>query len=357
MKSVSFIIPALRNAGPVIVVKGIIEFIIANHKNMVINVFYLDRIEPELSFGVNCYHIEDKKNISKLFNSDIVHSHCLRPDLYVFKNRSKIKGKCLSTLHTDIYKEYKNNYNSIYGFILEWVWVKLILSKHDNIICLTDCMRRKYDKKIKEAELITINNGRNIDKNIGLNRLELSKEEKEKISFFKKNYKTIGSVSVLYKRKGLAQVIESLEKLSDYCFVIIGSGPEEENLKKLADKKGVSDRCLFLGSKKDGKLFYSLFDIAIFPALSEGFGLSLIEALYYCSCVCSDIDTFNELFNVDEVSFFQLGNITSLENAIRYADKNRDEFIKKAYSKYLSHYTADIMGNHYYKLYLRLMDS
>jgi len=90
------------------------------------------------------------------------------------------------------------------------------------------------------------------------------------------------TTSRLVKKNAVDDVIRALPLLPGKVkFVICGVGPDLEMLQKLASEKGVSDRVRFLGqiSHADLPKVLKACDIFIRPSLSEGFGISFIEAM------------------------------------------------------------------------------
>ncbi|MNQ71416.1 Glycosyl transferases group 1 [compost metagenome] len=85
---------------------------------------------------------------------------------------------------------------------------------------------------------------------------------------------------------------------------------------------------------------------------SEGFPLGLLEAgLMKLPVVCSDIPIFRELFSEDEVCFYQLDNIKSLEKAISICVNNKNELAMSLNKKIVKKYSIDEMGKNYFQLY------
>jgi len=60
--------------------------------------------------------------------------------------------------------------------------------------------------------------------------------------------------------------------------ILIGSGPLEQKIKDSAAQKGLRDKVIFLGRRKDVNEWYQAFDTFVFPSLQEGFGLVALEA-------------------------------------------------------------------------------
>lgn len=90
------------------------------------------------------------------------------------------------------------------------------------------------------------------------------------------------TTSRLVLKNAVGDVIKALPLLPEHViFIIIGIGPEEEYLKKLAKDLSVSHRVRFLGFVPHAQLpgYLQISDIFIRPSRSEGFGNSFIEAM------------------------------------------------------------------------------
>jgi glycosyltransferase involved in cell wall biosynthesis len=90
------------------------------------------------------------------------------------------------------------------------------------------------------------------------------------------------TTSRLVKKNACDDVIRALPLLSEnVIFLILGVGPDEVMLRALARELGVEARVQFLGhaSHTDLPKYLKASDIFIRPSLSEGFGISFIEAM------------------------------------------------------------------------------
>ena len=63
------------------------------------------------------------------------------------------------------------------------------------------------------------------------------------------------------------------------CFVLIGEGPEEDALRRLAAAEGVSDAVVFAGYRSDARQLLPAFNILAAPSRDEGLSLSVLEAM------------------------------------------------------------------------------
>jgi len=111
-----------------------------------------------------------------------------------------------------------------------------------------------------------------ITKGVGIiNKPSFGKE----IRSYSKKYLYVGRLS---EEKNLFFLIKVFNALSDYQLTIIGVGPIETELKKLAN-----DNIVFCGQvdNKDLKNVYFDNDLLILPSLREPWGLVVEEALYF----------------------------------------------------------------------------
>ncbi|HIF9122707.1 TPA: glycosyltransferase family 4 protein [Photobacterium damselae] len=345
--NIAFVITSLANKGPVIVIKDIIDNLPASWD---VSIFYFDEIK-EINFSrkVNLIKIKSFYSRVNLKNYDIVHSHLLRPDLFCFINRLTIR-RHISTLHSDMENDLKMSHGKIASVFMSYLWMN-ILSFSDKVVFLTNQQRKKYNC-IKNSAVIY--NGRPILAG------DISIDEKI-LGIKKDNSKCIflGACANIVKRKGFNQVIDLLSyKGGDrYFFILVGDGPELENLKRYAKNKKVYSRCIFVDKTYDVNKFLSTFDVFIMTSHSEGMPLSLLEAASHSlPIVCSSLDVVKEVFNNDEISFYNYGDIESLSVAVETAVNNSDILSKNVNLKFLKNYTDIVMSENYQKLYLNIVN-
>jgi glycosyltransferase involved in cell wall biosynthesis len=90
------------------------------------------------------------------------------------------------------------------------------------------------------------------------------------------------TTSRLVAKNAIGDVIEALRYLPDNVkFLILGIGHEEASLKSQAKSLKLGDRVLFLGyvSHKEMPKYLQISEIFVRPSLSEGFGISFVEAM------------------------------------------------------------------------------
>lgn len=94
--------------------------------------------------------------------------------------------------------------------------------------------------------------------------------------------KILITTSRLVPKNAVDDAMKALQYLSDNIkFLILGAGPELENLKNLAKELGLENKVMFLGeiSHRELPQYLKISDIFVRPSLSEGLGNSFLEAM------------------------------------------------------------------------------
>jgi len=90
----------------------------------------------------------------------------------------------------------------------------------------------------------------------------------------------VGRMDYWKNQRILIEILPDLKKISPQIkLILVGGGEEEGNLKKSAIKKGVKNDVIFLGQRSDVNQILKAFDIFVFPSLTEGLPLVVIEAM------------------------------------------------------------------------------
>ena len=91
----------------------------------------------------------------------------------------------------------------------------------------------------------------------------------------------LASVGALIERKGQRFVLRALSELPDIQLALVGTGPDEGDLRALAVQLGLVERVHFLGSLDHAALpqLLSAADAMVLPSASEGLANAWVEAL------------------------------------------------------------------------------
>ncbi|MPM03333.1 N-acetyl-alpha-D-glucosaminyl L-malate synthase [bioreactor metagenome] len=133
----------------------------------------------------------------------------------------------------------------------------------------------------------------------------------------------IGIVKSLEKIYGIEYLIQAFSNIikkypeKGIRLEIVGEGTQKNSLKNLVHKLNVEESVKFLGSMTQEKVadFYNKIHIAVFPSISESFGVSVLEA-QACGVpvIVSDIKAFEETTIIGESSLVcKVKNSKSIE--------------------------------------------
>ncbi len=103
------------------------------------------------------------------------------------------------------------------------------------------------------------------------------------------------------RHKGLSWLLKAAALIPKAMFVIVGEGPDREQLQKLACASGVQHRVTFLGFRQDIAELLSCCDLFVLPSLFEGLCLVILEAMAAGKpVVATDIDGIKEVITSGE---------------------------------------------------------
>ena len=252
-------------------------------------------------------HIREIYKVLKNNNYDIVHCHTYTNSGYVmlaaFLARVKIRVTHSHTSQkpTSVFQK------------LKWQIAKILISIFSN--------RKVACSKVAGDSLFS-RNYEIVENGIDIDKYSFNKETRNKIRdthSIKNNEIVIGHVGRFAPVKNHKYIIELFSELdNNYKLLLVGSGPELDNIKKLVKDKKLKDRVILTGSVKNTNEYYNAMDLILFPSLYEGLPLSLVEAqmngLYIIASdtVSKEIDLFGN------VHFFSLND-------------SKEEVIKKIY--------------------------
>ena len=284
---------------------------------------------------------------------DIIHTSGIQPDLIAFLYRKRIRYH-LSTIHSLVSEEFILTRSRLFSFIFSNFWM-LLWKRADRLVCVSNTVKRYYSGRFSQAKLEVIYNGIPEEPVFqGCDEDVITVVDK----FRGKGLKVLGTAAILSKLKNTQLLLDLLAARSEFACVIIGSGKELTNLKRLAAELGISERVFFAGFRKEASNYFRYFDFFVTASLSEGFGLTVVEAAREkVPVLCSGISAFRELFTPDEVTFFEKNDVNSLFAALDMATRDGKEKAEAAFSVFKAKYTSRIMGEEYYDLYKKLCDN
>lgn len=204
-------------------------------------------------------------------NPDIVHVHMDGLGKYLFRSLGHFK--MVRTVHSNM-----GNYKD--------------LNKYDSIFSISESVQKNLEHNGFKSEIVY--NGIFIG-NIK-RRIDIS---------VKTEVCRIVSIGRLEEIKGHHILVEAVHQLDEkgvdgFCVDIIGDGSERDKIEALISKYSLNGKVNILGLKPRDYIYENLcnYDIFVLPSLSEGFGLTLAEAMAAkVPVVTCDLDGPMEVIN------------------------------------------------------------
>lgn len=180
-----------------------------------------------------------------------------------------IKTKCLLTIH-DLNFLYTNKSDSTKAKLLRVVQERVDRASH--IVCISNYIKSDVEKflNVGNKPISVIYNGYSLN------------EYNESVTLpYSPNAEFLFTIGAIHPKKNL-HVLSSLLLNNNYQLVIAGTGNEnyKNEIVSAAKKIGVDNRLIFIGAiDEDQKVwYYKNCKAFLFPSLSEGFGIPVIEA-------------------------------------------------------------------------------
>lgn len=344
MLRIAFVVPSLAPLGPVIVVRNLVERMVAHGHECV--VFYFDKRDNGMEFACETRRISFWGH-EDFSGFDWVHAHCFRPMVYV----TRVKGvKKVTTIHSYLFTEYKYSLGSCLGWLFGR-FTMAVAACYDRVAVLSEDAKLHYSKWIPEGKLRVCYNGVDVSREPSeIIKASLARD-RQQVEEFKGDSILIGCICELVKIKNLDVMLQAMSQLPlEYKLLLIGSGADEKKLQEQANRLGISDRVLFLGYRDEAHRLLPLVDIYAMTSRSEGFCLALTEAAMYGKrIVCADIPGMREKYTDTEVTYYNVCSEKELSEAILYAENDEEKAVK-AKAKAEKEFTAAQMCERYLRV-------
>lgn len=175
-------------------------------------------------------------------------------------------------------------------------------------------------------------------------------------------YTTVGRVDAMKNQALVLRAFpEVLKNVPQAYLTIIGSGRLEQYLKDSANALDINHRVRFLGQRKDVGACLEMADAFVFPTLTEGHPMALVEAMFKrLPCVASDLDVIKEVV-VDGQNglLFETGNAGRLAAAMikLFGDPNlRRTISERGFRDVEKRFHIRSIAREWENLYTRLID-
>jgi glycosyltransferase involved in cell wall biosynthesis len=210
---------------------------------------------------------------------DIVHTHTTKAGILGrLAARVARVPVIVHTPHGHAFQGYLNGTGSRALLLVEKALVRIT----DSIICLTDAeMRDHLEARVgRPDQYSVIHSGVDLDR---IRSAKLNGYNGNRPLGLPSHGTLIGCVARLVPVKGISTLIRAMplitREISEAFLVLIGDGPQREQLRAEASTLGVLDRVVFLGLRHDVPELLTLFDLVVLPSLNEGMGKAAVEAM------------------------------------------------------------------------------
>ncbi len=226
-------------------------------------------------------------------------------DLYYPEKINTCNKKKILTVHDTIHEKYKNLYKTDY-----FNFRKKIIDTIDIFICVSQNTKEDLINfyNVNENKVYVISHGYEHLKNIQAQNLIKSK-------IFEKPY--ILYVGGRYKYKNFKLLAEAYSKdhnIYDNFNIICYGGENISNEELNFFKRLGIDKKIFKLNGNDNflKTLYTKCSLFVSTSEYEGFGLTILEAIYSdCKILSNDINVFKKIFH-NSINYYELNNLDHL---------------------------------------------
>ncbi|MDX1927219.1 MAG: glycosyltransferase [Pirellulaceae bacterium] len=173
----------------------------------------------------------------------------------------------------------------------------------------------------------------------------------------------VGAVGRLWKQKGYRELVWSAEllrvALKDVCVVIIGDGPERDQLLHYRDQVGADEAARFVGEREDALQLMTGFDLLWNGSLYEGQSNTILEAMA-CGVpvVATDIPGTRDLVEHEVTGLLypqgDVGRLTRITNQLLREPERRAAMGVAAKQRIAEQFSLQRMISQHEELYERL---
>lgn len=341
---IAYIIPSLYRMTPNRVVLRLVRGMMAQGHEC--HVYYFDRPTTDcMTFPcpVTRIRLWQREDLSAY---DVVHTHGLRPNLYVWLHHLPPTVRAVATIHSYIFEEFRSIYGPVLGTLFGYLFV-YTLCRHDQVVTLSRDAVEHYARWIRLSRLTYCYNGVEPPAEAE----PIPEADRQRIIAHKGDGTLVANICFFDKIKGLDVLIRAMGLLpAQYRLLLIGGGADERTLRRLAAQV-CPGRVLFLGSRRQASRYLPLVDVFAQTSWSEGFCLSMAEAaLARVPIVSSDIPGMREKYGADAVTYFPAGDERALADSILKAAASADK-ADKAFQTVNTRFTVSQMIKRYESIY------
>lgn len=146
--------------------------------------------------------------------------------------------------------------------------------------------------------------------------------------------------------------------LTDAALAIVGHGPLEEDLIRIAEQNGIADRVSITGRVPEVEPYYAAADVFVSSSQFEGLPVTLLEAMASgLPVIASDVPGVSEVVADDETGrLYPYGESETLATLlVEFAETNQSTYGETAYERAKSMFDVEVMAEAHLELYRRIL--
>ena len=305
--SIEMLKNALEEMGHIVYIVAPNKTFLYDKKNRIIWLPGLKFSSYELRVA-SIYSNKAMKIIEKEWNLDIIHTQTeLTIDIFARTVAKKLNIPLVRTYHT-LYEDYtyyvtKGHLDNLAKKAVIKLTKKFCEKRCDELIVPTEKIKKLFIEKYNiKREMFIIPSGIDIKRfNINNIKRKESKELRKKYHIAEDDF-VIGAVGRVASEKSFDEIIKNMPDLiklnNKIKFMLVGTGPQLEELKKLAKQLKVDKNTIFTDFVDYNKVcnYYHVFDVMVSFSKTETQGLTIIEGLASSKpIVCIDDPSFRSM--------------------------------------------------------------
>lgn len=283
---------------------------------------------------------------------DLIHTHGYKSNVYGYIAARPLGIPLIATCH--------NWPGKTVPLRLYYRLDQVVLRRFDRVAAVSERVEQSLRRAgIPAGKTCVIENGIDVS---GFANSESSRGRDPEHSFRMR----VGVVGRLASEKGIGILLRAAREILKSCpeteFVLVGDGPERENLESLARELGIDKEVVFAGFRSDMPGVYASLHVFVLASLNEGMPMALLEAMAAGKpIVATRVGAIPRLVIPEQTGLLvEPGDVTALQGAILRLLRDPDFRWKLgcAGRRFITeHFSADAMAHRYLSLYREMTDN
>ncbi len=227
----------------------------------------------KLNIGI----VDNLMEIIRGHQIDIVHTHGVRANL-VGRLAAKLAG--IKHIVTTVHSVLEQDYPSFFARQVNRLMERITINSVERFVTVSDLLKQDLvGHGIPAVKITTIYNG----VNLAAFRQERVTGDVRKDLGIAPDVPVLGMIARFHPVKGHRFFLEAAKTISrvrpDCRFLLVGSGQYRSEVEAMVKQLGLREQVIFTGYREDIVDVLHSLDILVISSLSEGFGLTAIEAM------------------------------------------------------------------------------